>query len=65
VFYKYYSEYIPTSKLREQKNKWIDELVFPIALLSDDNFLKNEYKNWMKEYAKKLYKMQEDTTTMF
>jgi len=62
VFYNYYSEYIPTAKLGVQKNKWINELVFPIALLSDKDFLRNEYNNWIKEYARKLYEVQEDKT---
>jgi len=62
VFYKFYNEYIPTSKLKEQMKKWINELVFPIALLSDNGFLKNEYKDWMKEYARKLHEVLEDTT---
>ena len=40
--------------LKDQKNKFINELKFPLALLSDKDFKEKEWKYWIKGYAKKL-----------
>jgi hypothetical protein len=40
--------------LKAKKDKFINELKFPLALLSDKDFKEKEWKYWIKGYAKKL-----------
>ena len=47
----------PTSikNLKSVKDKYIEELKFPLALLSDENFKKEELEDWKYKYALKWY----------
>ncbi len=55
VSYEYNRYHTSIDSLKSNKDRFINELKFPLALLSDEEFKKNELKDWIDEYSLKLF----------
>ena len=54
ILYTIHSNYMAADDLKSDRKAYVNELIFPLALLSDDGFVKNEYSEWVKDYAEVL-----------
>ena len=56
VYYGYSPTHTPISSLKSRKDEFLNELKFPLALLSDEEFKRTELRQWINEYSMKLMK---------
>lgn len=66
IQYLYYNKYRSINELKKDKNDWIKEGLFPICLLSDDNFMNGkDYEDWINEYVKSRSEKKELSLSSF
>lgn len=54
ITYSYQRHYKTIDSFKKKKDKLIEQGLFPLCLLSDENFLRSqEYQDWIIEYVKK------------
>lgn len=65
ISYEYGIKHTSTEELKKRKNNIVSTGKFPIALLSDKDFLQNDLKSWIREYVKDLLKGSETEGSNF
>lgn len=61
IYYRYYSNYVPVEKIKNDRDKWIEECVLPLRIISDRKYIdSNEFNEWTRGYARKLAKDSKD-----
>jgi hypothetical protein len=63
IIYTYSKEHIPTNVLKERVNEYIGKNIFPLALLSDVNFIDTQLKDWVRGYAKNIVGKSGDSSS--
>lgn len=51
--YKFSTNYMSLDDIKNNRKEWIKNNTFPLRLLSDKDFLNNDFDDWAKEYANK------------
>ncbi|EKF86935.1 DUF262 domain-containing protein [Methanobacterium formicicum] len=57
IFYKFSKSYMAIEDVKNRKNDWINENIFPLRLLHDKDFMSNDFDDWAKGYAETFVKM--------
>lgn len=57
VFYKFSKTYMDFEEVKNKKDDWINENIFPLRLLHDKDFMSKDFDDWAKGYAEKFIKM--------
>ena len=56
IYYKFSKIYMDLDEIKSKKDEFIENKIFPLALLQDKSFLNNEFNEWTKGYTEKFVK---------
>lgn len=60
IRYYYTSKYLTQEEIKEKKNNWLDDGIFPLRLFSDRKFIDEKFNEWKRAYALKFVKNRSD-----